>query len=516
MSRIRVGQTQGTSNVNSFAFIQPDAGTTPAADSSTDTLTLTSSDSSITITGNSTTDTIDFVALGGASVTEYVEDAVAPANPTAPAQSLRRRDTLSAETDTDGDWVTANSTNKGEQYVKHVDPIPVTQSAGWTLSVSGGTLTVSNAGFTALQGTNPWVVGGTISAAGGTFTFSNAGITAMQGTNPWVIGGTASVAGGTITVSNAGFTALQGTNPWVVGGTISAAGGTFTFSNVGITALQGTNPWVIGGTASIAGGTVTVSNLGFTALQGTNPWVSSGTFSVTGGTITVSNSGFTALQGTDPWRGVIRDGINASLMTLRTPSANNLTGTSLISAAVLASNYVFNGGTWDAAAGNSAGQYFQGEVAHDIADTGRPVKIGFQARQTNPTAVADVDRTNAISDDIGRQIFLLGHVRDLVNQNQIGISNVTTAATLIVAGGAGVFHDLTSIDISNWSQVSTDVSILEGTSIMMRFQLAPKQTLLKTFPIGTGWKQITANTNWFAQLGATAVVSLNAQYVKNV
>lgn len=47
---------------NTFAIIQPDAGTSPTADSTSDSLTLTSSDSSLTITGNALTDTIDFVA----------------------------------------------------------------------------------------------------------------------------------------------------------------------------------------------------------------------------------------------------------------------------------------------------------------------------------------------------------------------------------------------------------------------------------------------------------------------
>jgi hypothetical protein len=65
------------SNVNSFAFIQPDLGTTPAADSPTDTLILTSSDSSITITGNSTTDTIDLVWNGAVA-----GDVVGPASST--------------------------------------------------------------------------------------------------------------------------------------------------------------------------------------------------------------------------------------------------------------------------------------------------------------------------------------------------------------------------------------------------------------------------------------------------
>jgi len=43
---------------SSFTTIQADAGTNPVADSSTDTLTITSGDGSVVVTGNSTTDTI--------------------------------------------------------------------------------------------------------------------------------------------------------------------------------------------------------------------------------------------------------------------------------------------------------------------------------------------------------------------------------------------------------------------------------------------------------------------------
>jgi hypothetical protein len=47
-------------SVFSFTTIQTDLGTAPVADSSTDTLTLTSSDGSVAITGNSSTDTVNF------------------------------------------------------------------------------------------------------------------------------------------------------------------------------------------------------------------------------------------------------------------------------------------------------------------------------------------------------------------------------------------------------------------------------------------------------------------------
>lgn len=52
---------------NSFSTIQPDVGTSPVASSPTDTLTLTSSDGSVLITGNSGTDTIDFSVAAFAS-----------------------------------------------------------------------------------------------------------------------------------------------------------------------------------------------------------------------------------------------------------------------------------------------------------------------------------------------------------------------------------------------------------------------------------------------------------------
>lgn len=64
MAEIRIDSGLSESDIpaasNSFETINCPAGTDPVADSSTDTLNLTSADSSVTITGNSTTDTVDF------------------------------------------------------------------------------------------------------------------------------------------------------------------------------------------------------------------------------------------------------------------------------------------------------------------------------------------------------------------------------------------------------------------------------------------------------------------------
>jgi hypothetical protein len=52
---------------NAFTIIQPDNGTSPTADSKTDTVTLTSSDKSITIDGDSTADSITLREAGSYS-----------------------------------------------------------------------------------------------------------------------------------------------------------------------------------------------------------------------------------------------------------------------------------------------------------------------------------------------------------------------------------------------------------------------------------------------------------------
>jgi len=67
----------GGGATNSFSTIQTDTGTSPVADSSTDTLTFTSSDDNIEIDGNSTTDTVDI----------NVKEGPLPVTSTAPAAS---------------------------------------------------------------------------------------------------------------------------------------------------------------------------------------------------------------------------------------------------------------------------------------------------------------------------------------------------------------------------------------------------------------------------------------------
>lgn len=77
---------------------------------------------------------------GGGAGTEYTEDAAAPANPTAGALQLRRKDTLSgSEVSADGDWVTWNGTSKGEARVSDSDVLAAINS-----SIPAGTNYIGN------------------------------------------------------------------------------------------------------------------------------------------------------------------------------------------------------------------------------------------------------------------------------------------------------------------------------------------------------------------------------------
>src|SRR5262245_49635784 len=131
----------------------------------------------------------------------------------------------------------------------------------------------------------------------------------------------------------------------------------------------------------------------------------------------------------------------------------------------------------------------EGNVAHDAADSGNPVKIGGQARQTNPTAVADADRVQAVYDDIGRQVVILNHVRDLVDQGSLTLST-TTETTLLAAAGAGVFLDLTLLLITNTSATAVRVDFRDATAGTVRFSVAIAANGGAVIAFNVPWKQV--------------------------
>jgi hypothetical protein len=109
--------------------------------------------------------------------------------------------------------------------------------------------------------------------------------------------------------------------------------------------------------------------------------------------------------------------------------------------------------------------YVMGNVAHDDADSGNPVKVGGRAYTANPTAVADGDRVSAAFDKIGRQVFTPVQVRGLRQTAYVALTTGSAfgTETALLAGVASTYHDLIYIMGANDSSVAAKVVIRAST-----------------------------------------------------
>lgn len=157
-----------------------------------------------------------------------------------------------------------------------------------------------------------------------------------------------------------------------------------------------------------------------------------------------------------------------------------------------------------------------GDVAHDAADSGSPVKIGAVATSTNPTAVADGDRTNLRADLLGKLMIRAGSARSLITQGYVQlITSNTSETTLLAAGGAGVFHDITALSLSNSNGTTgTVVTIRDATagSAVLVVSLAARAAIHLAWHVP--FKQTTANNNWTIQQSAAGQVEATIQCEK--
>lgn len=146
----------------------------------------------------------------------------------------------------------------------------------------------------------------------------------------------------------------------------------------------------------------------------------------------------------------------------------------------------------------------QGNVAHDAAASGsNPQAVGGRAMTANNTAVANGDLTYFAADNQGRQIVTPHAPRDLVT-HATGSQATTTEATMLAAGGAGVFHDVTKLIFTNSSSsTAAQVQIrdaLAGT-IRLEMMIAPNGGAVIDFG-SVPMCQTTANGAWTIDLNA--------------
>lgn len=160
-----------------------------------------------------------------------------------------------------------------------------------------------------------------------------------------------------------------------------------------------------------------------------------------------------------------------------------------------------------AVAGSSSIGAIAGDVASGSADSGNPVKTGGVARITNPAAVGDGTRVNFIGDKVGRQVVVVGQVRDLVTESVTTITSSVAETTILAAGGTNVFHDVFMITLANSSASGTLVTIRDvtGAGTARVVYVPPTNTITIEPPVPM--KQGTANSAWTATCG-TSVASL--------
>jgi hypothetical protein len=150
-----------------------------------------------------------------------------------------------------------------------------------------------------------------------------------------------------------------------------------------------------------------------------------------------------------------------------------------------------------------------GNIAHDAADSGNPVKMGAVGRNAEAAAVANGDRVNLSADLYGALLTTLDAPRDLTVSGSTGSISGSAATELIAAQGASVKTYLTDIIVTNGHATQgTFVNIQDGsTTKITGYAAAAGGGFAHHFrrPIPG-----TANTAWNVQCetaGATVRVS---------
>ena len=84
-----------------------------------------------------------------------------------------------------------------------------------------------------------------------------------------------------------------------------------------------------------------------------------------------------------------------------------------------------------------------GNIAHDAADSGNPIKVGGRASTTPVTAVAANDRVDAFFDVQGRQVITMKALTGTASNVNASATNVTILAANTARLGATVYNDST-------------------------------------------------------------------------
>lgn len=169
---------------------------------------------------------------------------------------------------------------------------------------------------------------------------------------------------------------------------------------------------------------------------------------------------------------------------------------------------VTESGTWNIGSSTATGSAVPANAFY---------KAGI-AKTALPAAASDGNLTGAMVDKFGRQVCLLGSIRDLTGTQTTTLSASTSETTIVTAGAAGIFNDLVMLIVSNTSAATnTRIDFRDTTAGTVLFSL---ESIGGAAPVGFALPipvpQTSAATNWTAQCAtSTTDVRIYAVFVKN-
>jgi hypothetical protein len=224
------------------------------------------------------------------------------------------------------------------------------------------------------------------------------------------------------------------------------------------------------------------------------------------GTAGTPSADIISVQGAASMTPLLVDGSGATQPVSGTVTANAGTNLNTSALALETGGNLATIAGWDNAVGDGAS--ISGDVAHDAADAGEPVKIGGKASTNEPTAVAVDDRVNAWFDTFGRLVTVNGHANP---ETPVYVNATASGDTAVIgAPGVGVSLHIKKVSIHNGGGAVIAVTLQENASATNRWGAdlaADGGGSIIDFG-DRGWK-LTANTGLDVNLGATGDVHVN-------
>jgi hypothetical protein len=356
---------------SAFTTIQPDAGTSPVASTAADTLTFTSSDSSITITGNASTDTIDLVAAGGGGTGDH--SALNNLDADDHTQYVLLAGRTGGQSLSGSDTTAQNLTLRANSADTTTGSVDITTSTESTSATTGALKVAGGVGIA-----KDIYVGKTINLANtvdcdtGTFRFGGDCFLHKYGTSNVFMGNLS----GNFTLSGIKNTGI---------GSNSLNDLTTGSSNFGIgpNALQN----VTTGSGNVGLGP---DSLAYITTGGSNTAIGTGAAVGTVGQTATANTTYIGTSAGTVSYGSNNTGIGFECLKSNTSGSNNTAmGYRALFSNTTASSSVVIG--YEAAAGSTvAEQTVYGYRAARLATTGKGTYIGFSAGYSNRTGVGNV------------------------------------------------------------------------------------------------------------------------------